>query len=172
MIREGKNGNPKGRCKGDKNKEVRGRGEKNTPARYHCFLGKLRTLANGAPDWCDLGEVDWCLSIKCKSILFIPFSFACNCGKELFWIQKWRTRERFLTLPSKQVFWLGMSRVLRNEKVKAISTLASGQDLLAVLKRYPTFTLMPNAACSSAFFSLEGRLCSEGFFVLTKQMWF
>ena len=65
---------------------------------------------------------------------------------------------------------LGMSRVLRNEKVKAISTLASGQDLLAVLKRYPTFTLMPNAACSNTFFSLEGRLCSEGFFVLTKQM--
>ena len=30
---------------------------------------------------------------------------------------------------------LGMLRVLRNEKVKAISTLASGQDLLAVLKR-------------------------------------
>ena len=28
---------------------------------------------------------------------------------------------------------LGMSRVLRNEKVKAISTLASGQNLLAVL---------------------------------------
>ena len=29
---------------------------------------------------------------------------------------------------------LGMSRVLRNEKVKAISTLASGQDLLAVTR--------------------------------------
>ena len=28
---------------------------------------------------------------------------------------------------------LGMLRVLRNEKVKAISTLASGQNLLAVL---------------------------------------
>ena len=35
---------------------------------------------------------------------------------------------------------LGMLHVLRNEKVKAISTLASGQDLLVVLKRYPTFT--------------------------------
>ena len=46
---------------------------------------------------------------------------------------------------------LGMSRVLRNEKVKAISTVASGQDLLAVLKRYPTFTF-------------------GGFYVLTKQM--
>ena len=29
---------------------------------------------------------------------------------------------------------LGMSRVLRNEKFKAISTLASGQDLLAVVE--------------------------------------
>ena len=39
---------------------------------------------------------------------------------------------------------LGMLRVLRNEKVKAISTLASGQDLLAVLKH--SFTaLLPHA---------------------------
>ena len=29
---------------------------------------------------------------------------------------------------------LGMSRVLRNEKFKAISTLPSGQDLLAVVE--------------------------------------
>ena len=82
-----------------------GREEKNTPARYHCSFGKLRSLANGAPDWCCLGEVDWCLSIKCKSILFIPFSFACNWGKELFWIQKRRPQGRFLTVLSKQVFW-------------------------------------------------------------------
>ena len=49
---------------------------------------------------------------------------------------------------------LGMTRVLRNEKVKPISTLASGQDLLSVLKRYPTFTSCQNAAFSStSFFS-------------------
>ena len=47
-----------------------------------------------------------------------------------------------------------MSRVSRNEKVKAISTLASGQDLLAVQKRYPTFTSCQNAACSNTFFFL------------------
>ena len=68
--------------------------------------------------------------------------------------------ERFLTLLSKQVFWnwngLGMSRVLRNEKVKAISTLASGQDLLSVLKRYPTVTSCQNAACSNTFFFSGG----------------
>ena len=67
---------------------------------------------------------------------------------------------------------LGMSRVLRNEKVKAISTLVSGQDLLVVLNRYPTFTSCQNAACFNTFFSLAGRLCSWGFYVLTKQMWF
>ena len=50
----------------------------------------------------------------------------------------------------------GMTRVLRNEKVKAISTLASGQDLLAVLKRYPTFTSCQNAACSNTFFFSGG----------------
>ena len=39
---------------------------------------------------------------------------------------------------------LGMSRVIRNEKVKAISTLASGQDLLALLKPTPlTQLFMP-----------------------------
>ena len=31
---------------------------------------------------------------------------------------------------------LGMSRVIRNEKVKVISTLASGQDLLARLQLF------------------------------------
>ena len=51
---------------------------------------------------------------------------------------------------------LGMLRVLRNEKVKAISTLASGQDLLAVLKRYRTFTSCQNAACSNTFFFSGG----------------
>ena len=30
--------------------------KKNTPARYHCSFGKLRTLANGAPDWCGIGK--------------------------------------------------------------------------------------------------------------------
>ena len=67
---------------------------------------------------------------------------------------------------------LGMLRVLRNETVKAISTLASGQDLLAVLKR--TFTaLLPHAKMLLVpirFFSLAGRLCSGGFYVLTNQM--
>ena len=36
----------------------------------------------------------------------------------------------------------GMSRVLRNQKVKAISRLASGQDLHALLKSTP---LLPHA---------------------------
>ena len=55
---------------------------------------------------------------------------------------------------------LGMSRVSRNEKVKAFSTLVSGQDLLAVLKCYTTFTVVPHAklyaACSNKFFFSGG----------------
>ena len=39
-------------------------------------------------------------------------------------------------------------------QLKVNSTLASGSDLLAVLKRYPTFTSCQNAACSNAFFCL------------------
>ena len=64
---------------------------------------------------------------------------------------------------------LGMSRVLRNEKVKAISTLASGQDLLAVLKpSYTTFSSCQKGACSNTFFfCLASRLCAGGFYVLT-----
>ena len=99
---------------GSKKERAGGKGRKNTPAQNHCSFGKLRTLTNGALDWWGLGEVDWCLSIKCQSILFIAFSFAaCNCGKELFWIQKWRTQERFLTLLSKQVFWNWSGRECR-----------------------------------------------------------
>ena len=45
-------------------KKERGEGEgrkKNTPARYHCSFGKLRALANGAPDWCGIGkQIDAC----------------------------------------------------------------------------------------------------------------
>ena len=43
---------------------------------------------------------------------------------------------------------LGMSRVLRNEKVKVISTLASGQNLLARLHSFSC----QNASCSKPFF--------------------
>ena len=57
-----------------------GRKKIRTPPQYHCSLGNsVRLIAIGAPDWCDLVEIDWCLSINCKSILFIPFSFARNC---------------------------------------------------------------------------------------------
>ena len=65
---------------------------------------------------------------------------------------------------------LGMSRVLRNKKVKAISTLPSGYDLLIVLKPTP---LLPHAKMLLVpirFFLLASRLCSGGFSVLTEQM--
>ena len=54
-----------------------------------------------------------------------------------------------------------ISRVLRNQKVKAISTQASGQDLLASLKppgakSYTSFTTRNNAACSINTFFFSG----------------
>ena len=66
--------------------------------------------------------------------MFILFLFARNCGNSDFRNGGRRNETSLLELERQ-----GMSRLLRNEKVKAISTPASGQDLLAVLKRYTTF---------------------------------
>ena len=63
-----------------------------------------------------------------------------------------------------------MSRVLSNEKVKAISTLVIKTRFAHSTKAYTTFTSCQNAACSSSFFLLASRLCSRGFYVLTEQM--
>ena len=65
---------------------------------------------------------------------------------------------------------LGMSGVLRNEKVKAISTLVIRTRFARSTKTYTTFTSCQNAACSNTFFFLASRLCSGGFYVLTEQM--
>ena len=85
-------------------------------------------------------------SINGKSILFIPFPFACNCGKELFRIQKWRTEIRILTQLSKQVFWNWSGWECRvyyaKRKSKRFLHWSSGPDLLAVLKPTP---LLPHA---------------------------
>ena len=59
---------------------------------------------------------------------------------------------------------LGMSRVLRKEKVKAISTLVFRTWFARSTKTYTTFTSCQNAACSNTFFywrvdyALEGSL--------------
>ena len=45
-----------------------------------------------------------------------------------------------------------MSRVLRNEKVKAISTLVIRTRFARSTKTYTTFTSCQNAACSNTFF--------------------
>ena len=47
---------------------------------------------------------------------------------------------------------LGMSRVIHNEKVKAISTLVIRTRFARSTKTYTTFTLCQNAACSNTFF--------------------
>ena len=45
-----------------------------------------------------------------------------------------------------------MSRILRNEKVKAISKLAIRTRFARGTKIYTTFTSCQNAACSNTFF--------------------
>ena len=47
---------------------------------------------------------------------------------------------------------LGMSRLLRNEKVKGISTLVIRTRFARSTKTFTTFTSCQNVACSNTFF--------------------
>ena len=113
--------------------------------------------------------------------MFIPFSFARN--------QKLRERiilnsemadvnSNFNSAVGASLLELErqeISRVLCNQKVKAISTQASGQDLLASLKPpgAKATPLLPHAKMLLVlirFFSLAGSLCSGRFYVLSEQM--
>ena len=55
-----------------------------------------------------------------------------------------------------------MSRVLRNEKVKAISTLVIRTRFARSTKTYTTFTSCQNAACSNTFFFWRVDYALEG----------
>ena len=57
---------------------------------------------------------------------------------------------------------LGMSCVLPNEKVKAISTPVIRTRFARSTKTYTTFTSCQNAACSNTFFFLASRCSLEG----------
>ena len=57
---------------------------------------------------------------------------------------------------------LGMSRVLCNEKVKAISTLVIRTRFARSTKTYITFTSRQNAACSNVFFFCRVDYALEG----------
>ena len=65
---------------------------------------------------------------------------------------------------------LGMSHVLHNEKVKAISTLVIRTRFGRSTKTYTTFTSCQMLLVPIRFFFLAIRLCSRGFYVLTEQM--
>ena len=52
-----------------------------------------------------------------------------------------------------ELVWLGMSCVLRNEKVKAISTPVIRTTFARSTKTYTTFTSCQNATCPNTFFS-------------------
>ena len=57
---------------------------------------------------------------------------------------------------------LGMSCVLRNEKVKVISTLVITTRFVRSTKTYTTFTSCQNAACSNLFFFCRADSALEG----------
>ena len=132
-------------------------GEKiNTPAWYHCPFGKLCTLANRTPDWCSIGEVDWWLSINCKSILFILFSSVRNCGKSYSEFRNGRRNWNFNSAVEASL--LELER-LRNY-VTCITQWESQSNFYTGIrtrfahsaKTYTTFTSCQNAACSNTFF--------------------
>ena len=57
---------------------------------------------------------------------------------------------------------LGMSRVLRNEKVKAISSLVIRTRFARSTKTYTTFTSCQNVACSNTIFFWRVNYALEG----------
>ena len=118
-----------GRCEGERRKGGRGRGEKKYACPISLFFWETPYAGKRSSWLVRHGEVDWCLSINCKSILFIPF------------LSSLLELER-----------LGMSRVLRIEKVKAISTLVIRTRFARITKTYTTFTSCQNAAFSNTFF--------------------
>ena len=99
--------------------------------------------------------------------MFIPFSFARNQKLQeriILNSERADVNSNFNSAVGASLLELvrqEISRVLRNQKVKAISTQASGQDLLASLKppgakSYTSFTSRQNAACSNTFFFSGG----------------
>ena len=126
--------------RGRKKERGRGRGEKNYACPISLFFWET-PYAGKRSSWLVWHrEVDWCLSINCKSILFIPFP-------SVFWNWSgWECRVYCAMRKSEQfLHW------------------SSGQDLLAVLKPTP---LLPHAKMLLVpirfFFFLASRLCSRG----------
>ena len=87
------------------------------------------------------------------------FSLHANAGKSYSEFRNGGRKSDFWLCCRNKSFGIGAARNVAcvtqwESQLKAISTLASGQDLLAVLKLYPTFTSCQNAACSNTFFFL------------------
>ena len=118
-IGESKNSNPYGRCEGERRKGGRGRGGKKYACPISLFFWETPHAGKRSSWLVRHREVDWCLSINCKSILFIPFP-------SVFWNWSgWECRVYYAMRKSKRfLHW------------------SSGQDLLAVLKPTP---LLPHA---------------------------
>ena len=117
-IGESRNSIPCGKCEGERRKGG-GEGEKKYACPISLFFWETRYAGKRSSWLVRHREVDWCLSINCKSILFIPFRsvFSNWSGWECRVYYAMRKSKRFL-------HW------------------SSGQDLLAVLKPTP---LLPHA---------------------------
>ena len=109
----------KGKCEGERRKGGRGRGEKKYACPISLFFWETPYAGKRSSWLVRHREVDLCLSINCKSILFIPFP-------SVFWNWSgWECRVYYAMRKSKRfLHW------------------SSGQDLLAVLKPTP---LLPRA---------------------------
>ena len=98
-------------------KKERGRGEKNYACPISLFFRETPYAGKRSSWLVQHSKVDWCLTINCKSTLFIPFL-------SVFW-SGWECRVYYAMRKSKLfLHW------------------SSGQDLLAVLKPTP---LLPHA---------------------------
>ena len=133
-------------------KKGRGRGEQKYACPMSLFFWETPYAGKRSSWLVRHREVDWCLSINCKAILFIPFAWF----PSVFWDWSgWECHVYYAMRKSKRfLHW------------------SSGQDLLAVLKPTP---LLPHAKMLLVpirFFFLASRLCARGFYVLTEQMWF
>ena len=148
-IGESRNSNSYGGCEGERRKAGRGRGEKKYACQISLFFWETPYAGKRTSWLVRHREVNWCLSMNCKSILFIPF-------------------------PSVVWNWSGWEcRVYYTmRKSKRFSSLVIRTEFSCSTKTYTIFTSCQNAACSNTFFFLASRLCSRGFYVLTEQMWF
>ena len=128
---------------GRKKERGRGRGEKKYACPISLFFWETPYAGKRSSWLVRHRKVDWCLTIKCKTVLFIPSVFWNWSGWECRVYYTMRKSKRFL-------HW------------------TSGQDWLAVLKPTPLLPLVPiRSFFWQVDYALEGSM-----FWQSKLMWF